>query len=214
MSVSNTGNGYGALTATNDVTGLVFKGNEAFKNFQSGLRIRSSGTGKFLDLAVSDNFLFQNGQAGGTSVNNLRIDASTTGASIKNNDLGTPTAIPSNGLSFTTGKTQTDMTVQGNDVRGSATKWTIAGTFTGCRFINNPGYNWTDPAAVPVTASPFTHTAGPRPEVLHLIGGTITDITKACVSIGNGTGRQITLGPNQAVTITYSAAPTLVREHA
>lgn len=50
--------------------------------------------------------------------------------------------------------------------------------------------------------------------MLHLIGGTVTDITKAGVSIGNGTGRQINLGPNQAVTITYSAAPTLVREHA
>jgi len=76
----------------------------------------------------------------------------------------------------------------------------------------NRGYNPVGPSAITVTASPFTYTAGASPERVYLYGGTVSNISRGAVQVANGTGVGIDLGPNQALTVTYSVVPTMVKD--
>lgn len=60
-------------------------------------------------------------------------------------------------------------------------------------------------------ASPATYTAGPRPEVINVIGGTVSSITSGGVPLAFSTNCTLVLAPNQSIQVTYSSIPTLVR---
>lgn len=64
------------------------------------------------------------------------------------------------------------------------------------------------PIAVTPTASPMTITAGDNPEVIYIVGGTITSVTKAGLPVAYGGG--IRLAKGQAIVITYTVAPTAI----
>jgi hypothetical protein len=61
-----------------------------------------------------------------------------------------------------------------------------------------------------VGASPYTYTAGHKPETLYIIGGTVSAVSTLGQTMFSSTDRTIPLQPNQAVTVTYSVAPALV----
>jgi hypothetical protein len=66
-------------------------------------------------------------------------------------------------------------------------------------------------AFVTVGASPFTYTAGRRPEYISIFGGTVSQIALGANAIAFASDRDVTLAPNQSVTVTYSSIPFMVK---
>lgn len=108
--------------------------------------------------------------------------------------------------------------IEGNNVAGNmANAIVLAGTSTTNRITGNPGYNPSAMDTVTPGTSPWTYTAGPTPEYLYVKGGTIQSIvsetqTLATAAVAATLYHLIPLSPNQAVTITYTAAPTVLRK--
>lgn len=172
---------------------------------------------------VSDNHVFNNGTAGvvgkqtgiivgagvaGNTVNNWRISRNR----IFDNQ-GTKTqqlAIEIKG----TLAAVTNVDIENNTVTGNATNPAIAlsGTYSNVKIRNNTGYNPLGTLAITVGASPFTYTAGTSSETVYVDGGTVTSITKNGQTIATSTGRNIHLEPNESIVVTYTAAPTMVKD--
>ena len=64
---------------------------------------------------------------------------------------------------------------------------------------------------ITVGASPFTYTAGVRTEYVSVFSGTVSNLQLGASSFGFGTNRSIVLAPGQSVTVTYSSAPTMLK---
>jgi hypothetical protein len=93
-----------------------------------------------------------------------------------------------------------------HNVLGAGTPTT---TGTGVRYYANKGWQPQGTATITVTASPFTYTAGPTPEVVYIRGGTVSDISKNGRTIFTQTEQTVVLEPAEAVVVTYSVAPTM-----
>jgi hypothetical protein len=99
------------------------------------------------------------------------------------------------------------------NVSGSIANGSSTTVITNCR-----GYNPVGLAAVTVTASPFTYTAGSSPETVYVQGGTVTQIARpggfviANTTIPSGQSIPVALAPHDTVTITYSVAPTMFKD--
>lgn len=108
--------------------------------------------------------------------------------------------------------TATDTHFVANSIYGMA-----AGTLTGpggagTVVQNNKGDSAVASSAfIAVGASPFTYTAGARPECVSIFSGTVSDIKLGSNSIGFSTNRDVVLAPNQSVTVIYSAKPFMVK---
>jgi hypothetical protein len=83
------------------------------------------------------------------------------------------------------------------------------------RAESNKGWNPRGGSTPAAGASPYTYIAGPAPETLYIIGGTVSNIATFSVTIATATSATlpvtVQLGPNESVTITYTAAPFLNR---
>lgn len=206
----NAGAGIKAMLGATDVANVDISGNQCWRNTLPGLWVVSSGAGSCVDWRITGNDLPNNGRA--TYLNQMRIDANMIGGSVSentcpDNDSGPATS----GLAFLAGRTLTDVKITGNTARG-LTAIVLSATIVGCVIKDNPGYNPQGPAAISVTASPFTYTAGPTPEVVYIDGGTVSGITRNGVTVGASTGRAVHLAPNQAVVVTYTVAPTMTKD--
>jgi len=97
-----------------------------------------------------------------------------------------------------------------NNVRGNATGSIVSGgSGTNIEIRNNIGYNPVGISTITVGASPFTYTAGASPETIYIYGGTVSDVSIGGSTIATASPTQVELPPNQSVTVTYSAAPTM-----
>jgi hypothetical protein len=118
---------------------------------------------------------------------------------------GVVTVIENSVFMGNTGDALTGATV---NIRGGSTQ--ILSTN---RIVDNPGYNPLGAATIAVTASPFTYTNADRvPEMVHIFGGTVSDVAKNSRTIANATGVSLLLDPNEAVVVTYSVAPTMEKD--
>jgi hypothetical protein len=119
------------------------------------------------------------------------------------------------GVNYISG-TNNDITVEHNRFLGNTNSIFSGTPPVTASYKDNEGYNPQGTAAITVTASPFTYTAGPTPEVVYLVGGTVTFIVKNGITLGTGTSATvpvaIPLQPNEAVVITYSVAPTMNKD--
>jgi hypothetical protein len=106
----------------------------------------------------------------------------------------------------------TNCTIADTDVSGNRLGSIQHNNAVGTDIRNCRGYNPGGPSAVVVTASPMPYTAGMSPEVLSIMGGTVTSVVKNGVVIATSTNQQITLMPGQSVTITYTVAPTMAKD--
>jgi hypothetical protein len=95
-------------------------------------------------------------------------------------------------------------------VTGGILKGTLTGTHNEIR--NVTGYNPVGQAAITVGASPFTYTAGSSPETVYISGGTVSNIKVGSTTVGTASPMQLTLAPNQAITVTYTVAPAMVKD--
>jgi hypothetical protein len=112
-----------------------------------------------------------------------------------------------------TGWNVTRVSVIGNVIQSPTT--TIAtnnNSATTSRVIENIGFNPQGTATITVTASPFTYTAGFTPEAVYIRAGTVSDISKQGITLFAATGCTVYLEPAEAVTVTYSSAPTMVKD--
>lgn len=113
------------------------------------------------------------------------------------------------GIQIDTGAT--NFIVSNNDVRDNATSGIADGsTATNGYVINNNGYTGTLSAFV-AGASPYTYRAGHSAESVYVYGGTVTSIALGGATVFSTTNQTITLGPNQTVVITHTAAPTILK---
>ena len=140
-------------------------------------------------------------------------------ASIITDNNWSPLLTPSTGTAITfTGAANNGPTIiTGNNFLGSAggnSPWRISGVGTLLNGVisNNPGYNPVGPSAITVGASPFTYAAGPSPETIYITGGTVSLIRRGATTVAAASPAQITLPPFGTVQVTYSAAPTMVKD--
>jgi hypothetical protein len=66
---------------------------------------------------------------------------------------------------------------------------------------------------IAVGASPFTYTAGLIPETIYVSGGAVTSIDINGIPITLSMPCTIPLSIGESVTVTYTAAPTMVTDH-
>lgn len=78
-------------------------------------------------------------------------------------------------------------------------------------FTSNVGYPTEAPSGIVVGASPFTYTAGPSPETVYINEGTVSLIEVDSVGVLQSTGHAVSLRPNQALRVTYSVTPSMVK---
>jgi hypothetical protein len=75
---------------------------------------------------------------------------------------------------------------------------------------DNIGYNPVGGASVTVGASPYTWTNGPSPSTVYALSGNASAVTVGGMPAPyNSGGISYQLGPYEAITITYTAAPTM-----
>jgi hypothetical protein len=105
-----------------------------------------------------------------------------------------------------------DWLIQNNDLTGNQSAGlTLGGTLTNSRIEGNAGYNPVGAAAITVTASPFTYTAGPAPESVYVKGGTVSAVTIGAQTACTASPCQLYLGPNETAVVTYTVAPTMAK---
>lgn len=100
--------------------------------------------------------------------------------------------------------------VKGNDLSVNVTTPVTGSSIAGMVFENNPGFNPQGINAITVTASPFTYTNADRVrEAVYIFGGTVSQVAKNSVNLFTATNCTVWLEPEEAVTVTYSVAPTM-----
>jgi hypothetical protein len=182
-------------------------------NSYSGLHVQATGAAVVNDLLVEGGSFTDNGQVSGASHRDgIRISSPIVRATIRHNRCGNTSGTPTQQNGIFVNTTTTDCLIEDNDVRVNVASATNFGgaTFVTTRVRRNVGYNPQGPLATTVAASPWTYQAGRAPEVLHLKGGTVTDVAKAGTSLG--TPLAIPLEPLESVVVTYSSAPTAVAD--
>ena len=88
----------------------------------------------------------------------------------------------------------------------------IAGVNPGLVIENVRGYNPVGPAGIVVGASPFTYTAGSSRETVYIFGGTVSNVSLGGTQIAAASPTQVQLAPGEAMTVTYSVAPSMVKD--
>jgi hypothetical protein len=113
------------------------------------------------------------------------------------------------GIQIDTGAT--NFIVSNNDVRDNVTSGIADGsTATNGFVLGNNGYTGNLSAFV-AGASPYTYRAGHSAESVYIYGGTVSSIALGGATVFTTTNQTITLGPNQTVVITHTAAPTILK---
>jgi hypothetical protein len=145
--------------------------------------------------------------------------SSTTGtnAIASNGGIGTISGNVVTG--FATGITlqasATAIVVGGNTLSTNTTAISNLAASVSNMIVNNPGYNPVGPAAITVTASPFTYTAGASPETVYIFSGTVSAVTIDKNGGGLGTVAcgaspcAVDLGPFEQTKVTYTVAPSM-----
>lgn len=105
----------------------------------------------------------------------------------------------------------TDINISGAvvtpNLTGSITNGSSTANIVACR-----GYNPVGPSAITVTASPFTYTSGSSPETVYINGGTVSVVARGAVTVASSSPAVVSLQANQSLVVTYSVAPTMVKD--
>ena len=141
--------------------------------------------------------------SGGTTCINVSSTATRTG--ISGNTL-------SNAQYGVNLSTATNTHFVGNSIYGMSAGAIANNGGSGTVVQNNKGDSGVGGNSfITVGASPFTYTAGPRPEYVSIFAGTVGNIQLGSNSIGFSTNRSVMLAPGQSVTVTYSSVPYMVK---
>lgn len=195
-----------ATTSGGLINGMDFEQIHLFLNGTDGLLVADPGVH---EVHVRGGAAAENTSAG------LSFGAGVSDFSVRGMRVGPAYGLGANnvGINVSPGS-GANYSIENNDLRGNTTvNIADAGvTGTGRSVRNNKGDSALGFAtSITVGASPFTYTAGSRPETVYLIGGTVSTVTIGGVQVANGTNREVCLSPGVSMTVTYSSVPTMSR---
>jgi hypothetical protein len=229
-----------ALAATSKVAGLSFSQTWTSSSVGgAGVYIANSGGGTVDDIRFDLHRIFANGGhglviTGGSNVSVTNTDICGNGTLTANTYDGVvvqagigKVMLQGNRIRSACGSVSNqqfagiaflgagdDVLVQNNDLRGNQTSGlTLAGTLTNSRVEGNAGYNPVGTANITVGASPFTYSAGPSPETIYILAGTVSSVSTGGIVTCISTNCSVNLGPNESLTVTYSVLPCLLTSH-
>jgi hypothetical protein len=197
-----------------EVYDFAFNAGRIVTNGGSGIQFN----GSVANIHLADNEIGANSLTVPGTTYGVILGLAVSDAHILNNRIGQPVLNPTGTTQQTRGLFAYGadyMEIRGNTFLGDIGAIDYGSSGTHNVIKDNPGYNPSGSFPITVTASPFTYTAGPVPEVVY-ISGTITSATRnsygACPALTAGTCTVI-LPPNGAVVVTYaSTAPTMVKD--
>lgn len=187
-----------------NIQGLLLDGFYAILNIGDGVKIDNGD-----DVTVVNGYISGNGVTSGHGIN---IGGSINGLTVANNRVGACCGISVEtqlrGILINNGAV--NVRVHNNDVQDNAVSGILDNaTATSIFVTQNQGYNPQGGAAITVTASPFTYTAGHTPETVYIRGGTVSNVSIGGRTIFVATDASVALSPNVAVVVTYSSVPTM-----
>jgi len=132
------------------------------------------------------------------------------GTATRTGILGNQLAGAQYGIDITGNPTNTHIT--SNDVfsmssgviNGSGGVGTVIQGNKGDSSVGSNGY-------INVGASPFTYTAGVRPEYVAVFGGTVSQIAMSGAHVSFQSNMGVVLAPGQSITVTYSSTPFMMK---
>jgi hypothetical protein len=190
-------------------SGFSFQGLRCYNGQQHGIYVLGGE-----DVRITNSRIEGNG--GGTgNYDGIYIAANVNDISVTNTRIGSAegfSAVQRYGINIQAG-TNANYIIDSNDLRGNITGAINAGAVTGpIRITNNIGYNQpSTSAAVTPGASPWTYTAGYRPETLYFTGGTVSDISQNATTIATASPATVELGPQESIVVTYTVVPTVAK---
>jgi parallel beta-helix repeat protein len=184
----------------------------ALSNKQHGILV-TGGSNVLLDGNTCSN----NSQQASVTYSGIRLDNYVTGVRVVNNRSGDCILTATNKQKYgvTLGSLGTDfLVVTGNDLRDNT---------TGALDNSSPGTNNIITGNIGVTPSGITAiTVGPSPftylnkdgtaEALYISGGAVSSVVKNDVMLFTMSPCTVYLEPSEAVTVTYSVAPTMNKD--
>jgi hypothetical protein len=191
-----TGNWFSSNGATDiqvkeDVVGYVISGNQMYPSAHA------------MDLFAADGRINGNLISGGTTCINLNAAAQRT--AITGNTLSNASYAINMGSAD-----ETQFTA--NDIYNMSSGGITGSNGTDCVIEANRGDSDRGGSAfITVGASPYTYTAGARPEMVSIYGGTVSDIAVGGNNVALATGMAVYLPPNESVVVTYTVAPFMVK---
>lgn len=195
-------------------------------SFPSGGGSAAAGTASVNVPGTIDNLLM----VGNTCANNGKTtvtDAQKSGILVQDIIIGAKisdnycfdsgAATQKYGITVDTAGSVTNAMVTDNKLNDNttATGINIVGTLTGW-IQDNWGYNPLGASSLSPGASPWTYTAGSTPEIIYLYGGTVSSVAKNSVTLATAlsatTSLPVALLPGESMTVTYTVAPTAVKD--
>jgi hypothetical protein len=202
---------YGIHAKSVNRTAIV--GNHIHDNGDVGVYFDNSSTASYNLFA--GNHVYNNGLIGAKT---YRLGVRLAGNGMSYSDFINNVFFDTQGTktqryAFALDGTRSNIVIRGNDVRNQLTGAITFTTTNSTEVVkDNIGFQPQGPASITVGASPYTYTAGNTPEMVYIYGGTVSDVSKSSSTIGTATGLSVRLEPNEAVTVTYSAAPTMRKD--
>ncbi len=218
------GSAAGALIASIDFVGCWFNSHSSYGARLKGIVKGASFTGCQFGINTLDGLLLEtstvqdvivNGcRAFANSGNGIHVTANVNLFHLIGNVCGPFTGSGGNtgaGILVDAG-TGNNYTIVGNDVHGNAgSSISNSATGTTCMVANNLGNGSSQTAAITVTASPFSYTAGTSPETIYINTGTVSLVTVEGVGVYSQTNCTVRLRPKQTVIVTYTVAPGMAK---
>jgi hypothetical protein len=188
-------------------SGFSFQGLRCYNGQQHGIYVLGGE-----DVRITNSRIEGNGGVTG-NYDGIYIAANVNDISVTNTRIGSAegfSVVQRYGINIQAG-TNANYIIDSNDLRGNITGAINAGAVTGpIRITNNIGYNQpSTSAAVTPGASPWTYTAGYRPETLYFTGGTVSDISQNATTIATASPATVELGPQESIVVTYTVVPTV-----
>lgn len=192
------GNGSGTengilLNPVRDINHVHIVGNDIYNNQGYGIRLGAGGAGSLdINYCVIENNKFYDDQGSPLQDGPILLNENTSvdllGCVIRNNHA----------IGHTSANNDID-----NAANFAATEVKIYG---------NTGHNPVGPSSITVGSSPFTYTAGPSPETVHIRTGNVSAVVKGGVTLHSTTGCSVNLSPGESITVTYSIQPIMNKD--
>lgn len=140
--------------------------------------------------------------SGGTT--QVKINPTATRTDVSTNTISNA----QNGVDLTTAA---NSYLIGNNIYGMSGSPILNAGGAGVVVKDNLGDQAVAVSGIAVGASPFTYTAGARPQTINIFGGTVSQVAIGAEVVATASNIAVSLSPYQAVTVTYSVAPQMKR---
>lgn len=199
---SGPGNAGCALIQTE---GIVFLATKFVNSGSHGLFVGALAANTILDACQAQG---NSVTAGAAVAHGVLVDTGNDGFQVRGGQYKNSFFAGSQAYGIAISATCTNYSIIGADCRGNATGAIFDGSAaTSGRISDNLGYNPVGATSITLGASPYTYTAGHSPETVYIDGGTVSSIATGGQTMFTATGKTVTMGPNETVTVTYTVLP-------